>query len=204
MSQLIKLKRGTRSQIIAGSLSLGEPAFSTDTKEVYVGDGVSANLIGKPLADVASAKPPAGFAGRLFYATDENYLYVDDGSNWNLFDPVGIQQYDYVTSTTFDTGNKRLIIADASSNDITINLSSSQQINGRTYYISRIDTSTSNTVFVEGSGVNFLIGDPSVAVGGGYDIGGMDLNDQRFLEIMWDGSLWRKLNEVTRVDGGFF
>lgn len=204
MSQLIKLKRGTRSQILAGSLHLGEPAFSTDSKEVYVGDGVSANLIGKPLADVASAKPPAGFAGRLFYATDENYLYVDDGSQWNLFDPMGIQEYEYVTSPTFSTANKRLIIADASTNDITITLSSSQEIVGRTYYISRVDTLDTHTVFVEGAGVGFLIGDPNVAIGGGHDIGGKDLTDQRFIEVMWDGTLWRKLNELTRIDGGTF
>jgi hypothetical protein len=45
MAQIIKIKRGTQSQLDAGSLSLGEMAFTTDTKRLYVGNGLGKSLL---------------------------------------------------------------------------------------------------------------------------------------------------------------
>jgi len=79
---VIKIKRGTQSQADSGSLLLGELGLATDTKHVFVGDGVSKIMVGKAIVDVISNRPSAAIAGRLFLASDENKLYVDTGSSW--------------------------------------------------------------------------------------------------------------------------
>lgn len=43
----IRIRRGAQATI-SGSLGLGEPGFTTDTKKLYIGDGVSNILIGPP------------------------------------------------------------------------------------------------------------------------------------------------------------
>jgi len=45
MAQKIKIKRGTQSQIDSGSLSLGEMGFTTDTKRLYIGNGIGKTLL---------------------------------------------------------------------------------------------------------------------------------------------------------------
>lgn len=40
----LKIRRGTQAQLPA--LGLGEPGFTTDTKKLYIGDGIGNNLIG--------------------------------------------------------------------------------------------------------------------------------------------------------------
>jgi hypothetical protein len=80
----IKLMSGTRSEIDSGSLSLGEVAFATDTKEVFIGDGSNKHFIGKTLINTFANMPAFGTPGRYFHASDTGGLYLDDGTQWIL------------------------------------------------------------------------------------------------------------------------
>lgn len=82
MAVTILLRRGTKTQLDGITLSAGELGFTTDTNEVYVGDGSNHHLVGKVIVDVFSNRPTAGVSGRLFHATDTDATYVDDGTNW--------------------------------------------------------------------------------------------------------------------------
>lgn len=62
----------------------GEPAYSTDTKQLYVSDGTTMNRVGgvdvfDTLANVLLATPARG---RMALATDTGFLYIGNGSNW--------------------------------------------------------------------------------------------------------------------------
>ena len=78
----IKLQHGTKAQLDSITLQLAEPAYVTDTKELYVGDGVNSILVGRVILNTFVNRPAAGVQGRLFVATDTNDTYVDNGSNW--------------------------------------------------------------------------------------------------------------------------
>lgn len=83
MAQTIQIRRGTKAQLVTrGALLAGEMGFCTDTKEVYVGDGSTNSLVGRALSGTEAARPNAGSTGRLYYATDSNYLYFDTASAW--------------------------------------------------------------------------------------------------------------------------
>jgi len=195
---LIKVKRGTRSQIVGSSLEVGEPAFATDTKELYIGDGVSSNLIGKSLAGDLVDRPSAGINGRFYYATDEHILYVDEVTGWRLFDPYGIQGIVSITND-YTAGHYRLILANADSNNITVTLS--DETIGRTYEICRTDTNLTNVVLVNGDTSGFLIGNPSQTIGDIYV--GRDIV-YGYLTVVWDGTEWQKVREIEIIDGGSF
>ncbi len=85
----IQLRRGTKAQLdalVSGSyLDDGELGFTTDTKEVFVGTGLTnpKHLIGGVQFDVFASRPVASVAGRIFHATDTNNTYLDDGTVWN-------------------------------------------------------------------------------------------------------------------------
>jgi len=78
----IKLQHGTKAQLDTITLQLAEPAYVTDTKELYVGDGTNSILVGRVLIDTLANRPVAGVDGRLFVASDTNDTYVDNGSSW--------------------------------------------------------------------------------------------------------------------------
>jgi len=84
MAQLIQIRRGTDAQLTSfGALSAGELGFTTDKKELWVGDGSNNHLIGGVTVDTSGNKPAAGVSGRLYFETDtENSIdaiisYVD-------------------------------------------------------------------------------------------------------------------------------
>lgn len=88
MAQTIRIRRGLRADLdLLGPLYSGELGFCIDTKEVFVGDGKTNHLVGKVNIGTEEDKPSPGTLGRLFYAEDTHYLYVDVGAAWF---PVGV------------------------------------------------------------------------------------------------------------------
>jgi len=82
---VFQVKRGTKAELNGITLAAGELGFTTDTKEVYIGDGASNNLIGSVKVDVVANKPAAGVAGRIFHQTDGDDAgdtFLDDGAQW--------------------------------------------------------------------------------------------------------------------------
>lgn len=82
MAISIRIKRGTEANILAATLAAGEMAFATDTKAVFVSDGTLKNLVGKSLSGTFAARPSFGVAGRTYYDSTNNVLWVDTGSAW--------------------------------------------------------------------------------------------------------------------------
>lgn len=83
MAQTIKIKRGTKAQLNSyGPLQQGEMGFCTDTKEVYIGDGEQNIFVGRVMSGTLTNRPNAAALGRLYYATDNGYLYLDLGTTW--------------------------------------------------------------------------------------------------------------------------
>ncbi len=79
MGQLIRIRRGTKEDLSKIKLAEAELGFTTDTREVYVGDGDSNLFVGKVLFDTLANRPLASSSGRLFYASDNGKLYLDIG-----------------------------------------------------------------------------------------------------------------------------
>ena len=88
---LIQFKRGPQSAIQTQSLLAGEPAFATDTRELFVGDGftiggVSISSLAGAITYIAqNTEPPApsnpSTTKAFWYETDTNYLYIWKYSN---------------------------------------------------------------------------------------------------------------------------
>src|SRR6056297_443714 len=82
MATTILIRRGTKAQLDNITLSSGEMGFTTDTQEMYVGDGSNNYLVGRVLVDISGNRPYAGVEGRMFYATELSATYIDTGSEW--------------------------------------------------------------------------------------------------------------------------
>lgn len=94
MTSKIKIRRGTKAQL--PSLELAEPGFATDTKELYIGDGVGNVLIGPAYIDSgevyyydSSRSKDLGVAviqigcGRNSANTTDQYLRTFNGTPMN-------------------------------------------------------------------------------------------------------------------------
>lgn len=114
MAITLKIKRGTESQIIAGTLSLGEIALATDSKSVFIGDGVGKTLIGKTIVDTYANRPSAGKNGRLYYASDTGVLYVDNGSSWVQAGGTHTHTAANITDATATPGASKVPISNGS------------------------------------------------------------------------------------------
>lgn len=66
------------------------------TTNVMIGRGLVASL------------PAAGHAGFLYYASDTNQLYRDNGTSWDALTPIGIDPSKISASTTDTLTNKRI------------------------------------------------------------------------------------------------
>lgn len=95
----VKVLRGLRSNLgTTLTLLQGELGYTTDTNEVYVGDGSGGHhLIGKATIGTEAGRPAAGVAGRIYQATDTNRIFVDTGTAW--IDPVLAIISDTATAT---------------------------------------------------------------------------------------------------------
>lgn len=143
MAELVKIKflRGTKSQVDAATNEAGKPYFATDTKEIFISDGVTKHLIGKVEVNVIASRPSAAVEGRVFVATDENNkLYVDTGTAWvasgitdladlsgDLDDITDGTTYGKVKNTELDNGQVKQIravtgLTDISGDDIKTHL----------------------------------------------------------------------------------
>ncbi|ULO08146.1 DUF2793 domain-containing protein [Paenibacillus sp. 19GGS1-52] len=103
MAQTLQIKRGTTAELSTyGVLKAGELGFCTDSKEVYIGDGLSNSMVGRALSGPEASRPVAGAVGRLYYVTsgtNGGYLYTDDGSVWRR---VNTQKLSDLTGTVDD------------------------------------------------------------------------------------------------------
>jgi len=83
------IRRGTDSERQSVTFNLGEPAFTTDSKRLFVGDGTTpgGNIVGNKflgiyaessIATVASFSP---LTGDYFFNTTANTMYFLSGSN---------------------------------------------------------------------------------------------------------------------------
>jgi hypothetical protein len=79
---IIKLKRGTQSQVLATTLADGEPAVALDTGSVFIYDGSNKVLIGRALKGTSALRPAAGISGRVYFETDTEETFLDDGTAW--------------------------------------------------------------------------------------------------------------------------
>ena len=69
-NQIIKVRRGTKAQLENyGALSVGELGFCTDTKEVYIGNGVQNFFVGRVMMGDYGSRPKPGYQGRFYYVT---------------------------------------------------------------------------------------------------------------------------------------
>ena len=127
MAVTILLRRGTKAQLDGVTLSAGELGFTTDTKQVFVGDGSNHFLVGRVIVDTFTNRPAAGVSGRLFHATDTDATYVDDGSTWvdvsggisDLDDVADGTTYGRVRQTELDNGYVKQIRTSATGDIVT-------------------------------------------------------------------------------------
>lgn len=123
MPQLIKIRRGTKAELVArGALVAGELGFCTDTKEVYIGDGTTNIFVGRAMSGTYVDRPNASVPGRFYYVTSgENmgYLYIDDGTTWHR---VNAQALSDLTGTLDDVADgatySRVLKADVSAGHV--------------------------------------------------------------------------------------
>jgi hypothetical protein len=77
----IQVKRGLKANL--PSLAAGEFALTTDEKCVYVGDGSTNVMVGRVIQGATGGdKPAAAVSGRMYYATTDHTLWLDNGSEW--------------------------------------------------------------------------------------------------------------------------
>jgi len=60
-----------------------EIAYAKDTKEIYIYDGTSRNLVGRATVGLSGARPSAGVQGRWYFASDTEVLSLDSGASWS-------------------------------------------------------------------------------------------------------------------------
>ncbi len=98
----IKIRRGTQAQL--PTLDLAEPGFTTDTKSLYIGDGVGNVKIGKSTLLELTDTPSTYDTGKYLQSTAAGSSWVSIGSSTTfsgLSDtPSGYEVGKYLKSTT--------------------------------------------------------------------------------------------------------
>lgn len=82
MPTTIKHKRGIKTEVLTGSLQLGEIGFCTDTKQVFISDGIGKSLVGRVVSGLLTDRPTPSVSGSLYYATDTNQFFVETPEYW--------------------------------------------------------------------------------------------------------------------------
>ena len=85
--QQIQIIRGLKASVAThGAFHPGELAFCTDSKEVYIGDGLNNYFVGRALSGDFASRPAAGNNGRFYYVSSGTsnlgYLFFDTGTAW--------------------------------------------------------------------------------------------------------------------------
>ena len=101
MALTIQVRRGTKTQLNSVTLSAGELGYTTDTKQLFIGDGATIGSGLSPVGGVRSGSSLPSFdsnlhpIGSFFLITgsgdtgEENDLYISNGSAWVK---VGVNQ----------------------------------------------------------------------------------------------------------------
>lgn len=109
MAATIKTRRGTKAEIAGITLALAELGYCTDTKELFIGDGVSNTLIGSVLLDeddlVSDSDVYGATQQSIKYYVDYKYIFdVPDFSSYDTdFTPDAHQNYSFGWFRTDDT-----------------------------------------------------------------------------------------------------
>jgi len=95
MSVKIKMRRGTAAQLSSYTLDTGEIGFTTDTHQVYIGEGGLKYLIGRVEFGEGNPVAPAqpNVAGTCYVNTLNNSIYFNNGTTWIK---VGAQTLDEI------------------------------------------------------------------------------------------------------------
>jgi hypothetical protein len=141
MTSEIKIKRGTKAQL--PSLGLAEPGFTTDTKELYIGDGVGNVKIGSDSLSELSDTPSdyTGSAGKA--------LVVNQTEDGVEFSTISGTSSDYGVLSVLQIRNTSTLILETTWTDIsfdTVDISvGSDTIEA--------DSSNSDRVLIKSSGI---------------------------------------------------
>lgn len=125
MAQTILVRRGTKVQLDSITLNAGEPGFTTDTREVFIGDGSSNILVGRAIVGLLANRPAPGVSGRIYEATDENKTYLDNGTAWKLVGVASLDDvpdgttYGKVLNTELESGQVKQVRAVSNAQDVT-------------------------------------------------------------------------------------
>ncbi len=82
MAQKFYLRRGTLAELKTILLDEYELGFTTDTKQVFIGDGTANLPISVVLEGTLDKRPAAGNKGMVFVCTDDDAVYFDNGKAW--------------------------------------------------------------------------------------------------------------------------
>lgn len=105
--QTIRIRRGTKAQLdalVTGGTPLlsGELGYTTDSKQVFIGDGSGHVLVGGVFMGTFDARPVAGIPGRMYYVTsgtNATSTFLDTGSEWTS---VGVKDLSQLNGTIDD------------------------------------------------------------------------------------------------------
>lgn len=125
-----------------------------------------------------AGRPSTAKEGEFGLNTDTDQIEVYDGSAWiAIGDPSAVTT---VTSSTVTLDNEDfVVICDATSNAITVNLPAASTSSSFRYYIKKIDSSA-NTVTIDANASETIDGDTTKILTSQYDS----------IEIVCDGSNW--------------
>lgn len=80
----IIVRSGTKAQLDTITLPQYSIGYTYDTEELYIGTSSGNKLVGGAIMNTIANRPPAGVPKRFFFATDEEKLYIDDGTAWHV------------------------------------------------------------------------------------------------------------------------
>ena len=123
--------------------------------------------------------------GAVYWATDEDRIYGDDGTNLVL--PQASATFTTVTKSanaTLSTSSEDFVLVDCTSGDITLTLPTASGNNGLNYTITKTDSS-SNHVIIDGNSTETIDGKTTIELYGQYNK----------VRIASDGTSWYTIGD---------
>ena len=164
----LRVRRGDDAQRRKVVLEQGELGYTTDTRRLWVGDGILSGgvVTGNVWRGFVNGDPgniQDSVDGDLVYSTSNKILYAWNATEWS---PITFTSEDssnsVINSYTINTGpyiagiNSEVIIyCDCTNTNITIYLPSASSNVNRKFLIKKIDAST-NTVTIDGNGTETI------------------------------------------------